>query len=853
MPISREPTQEPLLTPEIISGLVQTCEDHVIICTTDINENIRYYNSAFKDITGLTDAELAGQPNPLLQNTHNSPSLIAELKETLHYGEMWKGELAGHNRQGSLFYLQTTVKPLLDDDAQTLGYVFLYTDVTSDKVYREAFDLLSSVNTCNNAFEELTTTINHSLNVPWAGIGLLHKEANVIEIIGLSKAGEGAAPYHYSLSGSPCNDVIQCPKHLCIEQDLLESYPDAAVLIDTHAKFYAAEPLVTPDGSVIGILWIIDDQPKCLGALEKELFHLAARRATIEAQRLDQERALKRQIRGLRALGQVNSTIAKAKTEQILLKEACNTLVNQGEFAIAWIDYLDPSARNSLATKAESHAPNFSLYNTSEIESIKAILSDKTAETQAISSKTSVVEIKTTHPITIAPVDETYAYSVIALPLTIQGAILGVLTIVEKTQTPLKQEDIRPLKSLAGNLTYGILHLRTLEEKHQVEKQLKQSHRMETIGQLTAGIAHDFNNILTSILGYSDLAANRIKDDDKLLKYVTNVTKAGQRAKDLIMQMLAFSKATDDLDSSQASISPEIFIKESIEMLKATFPPSITLSLELEVFGSEICIKPTELQQVVVNLAINARDAIESKGSCTIRLSKKTLKEPQVCQSCHQPFSGKMLEISVIDNGSGIAPETMPHIFETFFTTKKADTGTGIGLFNTHSIVHNRHGHIQVDSTPNIGTTFSVYLPLVKRKRNAKPVTTNENIPSPQVQPALSLRILVIDDEASSAGFLTEWLKGLGFDVTAYTDSLSAHKHLMKDKPEYYAVIADYQMPGLTGYELLTDYVSIYPGHKAILLGAKSDRHVLKTSDKGIVYVDKPVDTAKLKRLLDEH
>jgi PAS domain S-box-containing protein len=845
------PITDRSLHTEELSSLTLAIDEHAIVSAADAKGVITYVNEAFEAISGYAACELIGKTHSVVQSHEHPKAFYQNIKKTIQCGETWQGIIQNKAKSGSHYWLKSTIKPVIDDDAMITGFIAVQTDVTSDHKYSQALQQLTEVAPNAQIFEHLTSALHKTLELRWVGIGVLHLEANVIELIGLSKNGRAAPLFHYNLNGTPCQQVIEEKKTFCVDRDVIASFPDDSVLIDTHAEYYIGEPLRTTTGEVLGILWGIHDAERSLSPIEINLLQLTARRATIELQRLEHEKTLQRQIRALRALGHANTIISKASKESTLLQDVCHILVSHGEFSVVWIDYIDPGADDGLKTMAKAHAKDFTLINSNEVESIKAIIADKSAETKAILSNKSVVELKTIQAITQVNNDQTYAYSVIALPLIIQGATLGVLTLVERTQDPLQKEDLRPLKHLAGNLTFGILHIRTLEDKQAVEKQLRQSHRMETIGQLTTGIAHDFNNILASILGYADLAEGRAKDDPKLLKYLGNVTKAGNRARDLVMQMLAFSKAKDDLETGHTAIYPETFIKEIVEMLRATFPKSITLSVEIDTFGTQVVIKPTELQQIVVNLAINARDAIGNRGRCTIRLYEKAILQPALCQSCHQQFKGQFLVIEVQDDGSGIDADTLPHIFDSFFSTKHDDKGTGLGLFNVHGIAHTRTGHIEVTSEPGQGSRFRVLLPVAKKALKKRAAVSGDKKPASKTRHD-RIRIMVVDDEASSAGFLQEWLRGLEFDVTAFTDSLAARKHLIIDRHEYDVIIADYQMPGLLGSDLLSEYIGKYQEKTAILLGSKNDRNVLENSDANIHFVEKPLNTASLRELLDD-
>jgi len=247
------------------------------------------------------------------------------------------------------------------------------------------------------------------------------------------------------------------------------------------------------------------------------------------------------------------------------------------------------------------------------------------------------------------------------------------------------------------------------QQRERLQRQLQQAQKMEAIGQLTGGIAHDFNNILASVLGYTELLREKLTDKapEKITFYLNQVQSAGERARDLVAKMLSFARG--------ASLEPRILdprplLRDSLKMLAPTIPSSIAVQLELDEFVAHIRVDPTGLYQMIANLVINARDAMDGKGTIHVGLHQAGAHDA-VCSACGENQLGTYIAISVTDTGTGMSPEILARIFDPFFTTKEVGKGTGLGLSVIHGIMHEIDGHILVDSKPGRGTTFRLLFP----------------------------------------------------------------------------------------------------------------------------------------------
>ena len=344
-----------------------------------------------------------------------------------------------------------------------------------------------------------------------------------------------------------------------------------------------------------------------------------------------------------------------------------------------------------------------------------------------------------------------------------------------------------------------------------LERQLQQAQKMEALGQLTGGVAHDFNNILASVLGYSKLALDRLVPDkqSKLASYLREVIMASERARDLIAKMLVFSR-TKSSAAAQA-ISPAAVVQEVLAMVRPSIPSSIQLDVRLE-DDLSILMDAGDLNQILLNLIINARDAIAGHGVIGIRLHRIEA-HGQVCAISGQRLSGPYLALEVSDNGSGIAPAHRLRMFDPFFTTKDVGKGTGLGLSMVQGIVLRSGGHIVVESQLGQGSMFQLLFPI------ASPVQAAPDQPSDALEllRGAGQRVWVVDDEPAVTRYLGELLEGQGYQVTLCNSPDAALAAFAGASHAVDLLITDQTMPGMSGTELAARLHAVRPELPVIL------------------------------------
>ncbi|TNF36593.1 MAG: response regulator, partial [Gammaproteobacteria bacterium] len=359
-------------------------------------------------------------------------------------------------------------------------------------------------------------------------------------------------------------------------------------------------------------------------------------------------------------------------------------------------------------------------------------------------------------------------------------------------------------------------------EAAQLMRQLQQSQKMEAIGHLTGGIAHDFNNILTSIMGYTELSrieAGKI-ENTRIQNYLNNVTVSSERARDLVAQLLSFSRGVAT-ELKPVEIGKQI--QEFLSMLRATFPTTIDLRTEFTCPDVTVNADLVQLNQVLMNLSINARDAMNGHGEIVYGLDQCSGIDAE-CSSCHQLFAGDYVELSVTDTGDGIDESILSHIFDPFFTTKEVGKGTGMGLAMVHGIVHAHGGHVLVESVVDGGTRFRLFFPSAHQDMKQHLVQEKAgHYHADNITRNLQGHVLLVDDEDMIISYITELLQSCGLDVTTINNSLYALDTFSHDPEQFDMIITDQTMPTMTGVELVARIREIRRDIPVVLMTGHSD------------------------------
>ena len=376
------------------------------------------------------------------------------------------------------------------------------------------------------------------------------------------------------------------------------------------------------------------------------------------------------------------------------------------------------------------------------------------------------------------------------------------------------------------------------DEKERLETELRQAHKMEAIGTLAGGIAHDFNNILASIIGYADMAQDDIPDWSPAKYQIEEVLKAGNRAKDLVRQILAFSRKTEQ---RRVPVQIHLLIKEVYSFLRATIPTTIEIKLNIDSHCGYILADPTQIHQTLLNLCTNAAHAMEDKGGVlTIDLKTVDLAS-EVQKNDAKVNTETQILLSVSDTGIGIEKEQLLRIFDPYYTTREVGKGSGMGLAIVHGIVLSHEGKVQVESIPGEGTTFKLFFPRVEAEAEMKAV---ENTALPTGKE----KVLIVDDDASIANLNKRILAKLGYQTTVKTSSTETLELFRSDPDAYDLVITDQTMPGMAGDQLAREMLKVRSDTPIIMCtGYSSGIDAEKADAIGLrAFIMKPIDRKEL-------
>ena len=343
-------------------------------------------------------------------------------------------------------------------------------------------------------------------------------------------------------------------------------------------------------------------------------------------------------------------------------------------------------------------------------------------------------------------------------------------------------------------------------ENAKLQAQLNQAQKMEAIGVLAGGIAHDFNNILSAIMGFTEMARDDSEPGSQIVKDLDKVLTSAHRAKDLVKQILAFSRQTN---VDRIPVKIQQMVKESLKMLRASIPTTIAIIENIDAQCGTVLADLTQIHQIVMNLCTNAYHAMEYTGGVLSIVVKTTcIASPLSFFETQIPL-GEYVELTVSDTGSGIGPDIIDKIFDPYFTTKGIGKGTGMGLAITHGIIKGYGGAITVESALGKGSTFHVYFPVIKEEAKE----TAESAAAPTGKG----RILFVDDEDVIVEMGNDMLQRLGYTVTAHHRSIEALAAFMDEPSQFDLVITDQTMPGLTGVELARRLLLVRPELPIIL------------------------------------
>jgi len=547
--------------------------------------------------------------------------------------------------------------------------------------------------------------------------------------------------------------------------------------------------------------------------------------------------------RTLRMISDCNQTLVRVTNEPDLLAAICQLIVDEGGYAMAWVGEAMNDDERRIKPLAQAGFDNDYLQNIKLTWVDNAFGQGPTG--QAIREKRTITCQDILHDPAYLPwreqaIRQGYAASA-TLPLTVDGKAAGVLNIYAHEPNAFHAEEIQLLEELASDLAFGMEVLRHRQTETVLEQQLHQAQKMEAIGTLTGGIAHDFNNMLAGMLGTIYLVRKKLTDHPEAQEKLKRVEATGFRAADVISQLLTFARK-GEVHMQPLALSS--FLKETIKMARTGVPENIQLTLDVP---AEQCIvkgDATLLQQVLLNLVTNARHAVSGYQQPEIRVSLDRIEPDKTWREKHsQPADRAFARLCIADNGCGMVKEIRDKIFDPFFTTKPTGEGTGLGLAMSYGAVQSHEGVIEIESEPDKGSAFYVWLPLTDEQQ----VTTQND--EDRVLSSNGEMILIADDEPALREVVQELLESMSYRVLAAEDGAAAVKLFEQHHKKIHLVVLDMVMPKLSGIDAALKIRKLNPAIPVVFQTGYGEDYIQHKLAHSCVLA-KPINIAEFSRVL---
>ncbi len=421
-----------------------------------------------------------------------------------------------------------------------------------------------------------------------------------------------------------------------------------------------------------------------------------------------------------------------------------------------------------------------------------------------------------------------------SVPVLEEDQVRLVFGVGNKSQN-YDESDVKTLQIVANELQKIIVQRHSIEQRRTLEAQLRQTQKMEAIGTLAGGIAHDFNNILTAIIGYTEITIGDLAPDSRAASDLQQVLNAGNRAKELVKQILSFSRQAEQ---ELQPLRPQLLVKEALKLLRSSIPTTIEVKENIDPECGAVLADPTQIHQIIMNLCTNAYHAMrETGGVLGVSVTPVELGSDDLTTKMHLT-AGIYVRFEVSDTGCGMDKIVLEKIFDPYYTTKGKKEGTGLGLSVVHGIVKSLHGDITVYSSLGEGTTFRVYIPMVdtEAKKVLQAATTRQ-------LPSGDEHVLIVDDDEAIVKMEEQMLKSFGYQVSAFSRCEEALNAFRSHPDAFDLIITDMTMPGITGLQLTREVLALRSDMPVILCTGFSELiNEKKAKDAGICrYLMKPL------------
>ncbi len=814
-------------------GYVRDAMDkHAIIVETDSDGIITRVNRKFCEITQYAADEIVGQTHRIINSGYHPGLFFENMWRTIASGNVWHGDICNRRKDGEIYWVNTTIVPFLNKDGKVERYIALRTDITQQKKIEQNLlrfnrRLLASANIekaildASDEKELLSAACkvlvqDGGYSHAWVGYVLHDVEKTIKPVAQFGYSDDYFESAKISWGDNeqgrgPVGVAVRCGSEMVIRDiaadDEFAPWFEYVASLGTKGIVY----LPLRDGQdVFGVISVHTQDNNVFDADEVALLKRLANDVaygiiSIRA-RYDRDRA----------------EAALEKSEENLRRAQKIAQLGSWEYDLVsgkynWSDEMYTLLGYQPGDVEPSCDEILKMVCLAERDQVAADLS------QSIENVVSRnMEFCITKP---------------------DGELRHIMS-----QLVVYAGDDGKANRVAGTMLDATDQKQSENERESLQNQLQHAQKLDSIGQLTGGVAHDFNNILSSIMGYTSLAIEECPENNpEFLEYLAEVSKAGIRAKELIAQLMAFSRR----ETKEAeTLSLADIVQETLNMLKPTIPVAVELNLDIESDLPLVRANAVQIHQVITNLVINAADSIQDFGMIDVRVQTRRM-DDSLCTSCQQSFSGDFIELSVTDTGVGISEQDLIRMFEPFFTTKELGKGTGMGLAMVHGLLHSHDGHIQVESTPGQGSRFSLYFPYEhSASETERPVI---EIPTTKTDSDMSGTILVVDDEVQISKMICSLLTRRGYQCVEANAPERALQLFESEPNRFDLVITDQMMPKMMGMEMAALMLAKRPQLPIVLCtgysGKINNDDVEKAGLKG--FIDKPIDFERMMKTIN--
>ncbi|MCD6115974.1 PAS domain S-box protein [bacterium] len=807
------------LTENIHAGIFRT--------SGDLEERFIEINNSYVKIFGYSGKEelFALSASKLYINEAEHSRLRSKLSQ---YGEVTNEEVQLRRKDGAVIWASVTATAVMDNQGNITYIDGVLEDITEKKL--AASQLQRS--------EE-----KYRLIVENTGEGIVHVDLNE----------------NFTYANAACEKIFGVPPHSLIGMNMSDFVDEDTFRVIRSQTMSRREgkigdyeiEIIRPSGEIRNVLITATPQH---GEDGRIVAGFGIIRDITDRKRVEVE--LVRVNRALKTLSAGNMALVRASGEKDLLNNVSNILVEVGGYQQTWTGFLS-------VKDGEECFDNFVVtgktkdFISSDCLSLKDLQKDRNPVTRAYNDKKAVV-VK--YDNIEMPERDYYRQALklgfkvsIHLPLFDKDKVIGILNIYSDELNAFDNEEVKLLEEMASDLAFGITvqrnkikHEKMTEEKDKIHAQLIQAQKMEAIGILAGGIAHDFNNMLTAIQVSTEVTLMEIDENSTLYEDLSEIHKLTDKAADFIRQLMLFSRKhpmemkTIDINNSITNLN---------KMLHRIIGEDIDVRTNLQDDLWAVKADLGTMEQVVMNLSVNARDAMPNGGVLDIKTENVTLEESDI-KDIPEARAGSFVCLSVSDTGMGMDKETMQHIFEPFFSTKGVGKGTGLGLSVVYGIMKQHNGWINVDSVPGEGTCFKVYLPSTEQAAEAdvkKKISINEFN-------GRGKKILLVEDEEKVRESTCYGLNRSGYRVFSAGSAQEAKEVFIKEQGDFNLILSDVVLPDKSGLELVSEFLSLNPDLKILISSGYTDQKVRwpEISEKGYRFLEKPYALRELLRVVEE-